>query len=537
MINNSNNSDVLNKSDNKSANTAFLVIAVFLVVYVAFCTGQRENGWSWDAWEHQRSIRALVENFWDPGNPTYPLSTPSVRYSPYIVTLAAICKALHINTYDVLSYAAIFNTILLILAVKVFLNTHGEGKSAAAVLFIMVTLWAGPPGHSNSFALADLPVQQVNPSAFALPLSLFLWTLFYRFKRLGWKDWGWVVMLLISACMLLDHVITLAFTHIALWTFALSDRNKRSVAMLLAITVGASILGFTWPWFDLLHLITKGVTAGLINEYVIYLILFSWVIPALIGGLISLQLQKNYLVSILVKAGITIYLINLITYITPFQFSGFGAISRMALPGALCFHMALGIFATHNEFFSISKWRERVSILAIKRNSNKISQTILDFILLFGLFYFTLPQIKLILKEPFLAREYIATALGKENKQIHLWKRAQKLMEPVGRADVVLSDTLTSWSVVAASGRIVYGLHPEAFVKGQTSRKIDVEHFFSTDSNQANRLEIIKKYNVKWFVLNKHSLDSEVFDELYDKKACIYNDDIFYLINVEKWIK
>ena len=536
MINDSNNRDVHNNCDNKWANTAFLVIAVFLVVYVALCTGQRENGWSWDAWEHQRSIRALVENFWNPGNPTYPLSTPSVRYSPYIITLAAICKTLNLNAYDVLSYAAIFNTILLVLAIKLFLKAHGEGKSAAAVLFIMITLWAGPPGHSNSFALADLPIQQVNPSAFALPLTLFLWTLFYRFKRLGWKDWGWVVMLLISACMLLDHVITLAFAHIALWTFALSDRDKRGAAMLLTITVGASILGFTWPWFDLLHLITKGVTAGLINKYVIYLILFSWVIPALIGGLISLQLQKNYLVSILVKAGITVYLINLIAYLTPFQFSGFGAISRMALPGALCFHIALGIFASHNKFFSISEWRERVSILAFKRDSNKISQTILDFILLFGLFYFTLPQIKLILKEPFLAREYIATALGKENKQIHLWKRAQKLMEPVGRTDVVLSDTLTSWSVVAASGRIVYGLHPEAFVKGQTSRKIDVEHFFSKDSNHSSRLEIIKKYNVKWLVLNKHSLESEVFDELYDKKSCIYNDDIFYLISVEKWI-
>ncbi len=537
MINNSNNRDVNNNSDNRWADTAFLVIAAFLIVYVAFCTGQRENGWSWDAWEHQRSIRALVENFWDPGNPTYPLSTPSVRYSPYIVTLAAICKILNLSTYDVLSYAAIFNTLLLAVAIKLFLRAHGEGKSAAAVLFIMITLWAGPPGHSNSFAFADLPVQQVNPSAFALPLALFLWTLFYRFKRLGWKDWGWVVMLLISASMLLDHVITLAFAHIGLWTFALSGRDKRAIALLLIITVGASILGFAWPWYDLIHLIAKGVTHGLINKYVIYLILFSWVIPALIGSLVALQLDKNHLASIMVKAGFATYLINLVAYIAPFQFSGFGAISRMALPGAIYFHIAIGIFATHSEFFSISKWRQRISILAFKKDSNKVSQTILDVILLFSLFYFTLPQIKLVLKEPFLAREYIATALGKENKQIHLWKRAQKLMEPVGRTDVVLSDTLTSWSLVATSGRIVYGLHPEAFVKGQTARKKDVEHFFSKDSNYSSRLEIVKKYNVKWLVLNKSSMDSEVFDELYDKKSCIYNDDIFYLINVEKWIE
>jgi hypothetical protein len=306
--------------------------------------------------------------------------------------------------------------------------------------------------------------------------------------------------------------------------------------MLLTITLGASILGFAWPWFDLMHLISKGVTPGLINKYVIYLILFSWVIPALIGSLIALQHHKNYLISILVKAGFATYLINLVAYIMPFQFSGFGAISRMALPGAIYFHIAIGIFASQNQFFSISRWRERISIFTINSNSNQVSQTILDIILLFGLFYFTLPQIKLILKEPFLAREYIASALGKEDKQIHLWEKAQKLMEPVGRTEVVLSDTLSSWSLVAASGRIVYGLHPEAFVKGQASRKLDVERFFSTDTSQSSRLEIIKKYNVKWLVLNKHSIDSDVFDVLYDKKSCIYNDDIFYLINVEKWI-
>ncbi len=540
MKSKNNDRHTLNIIDTKRVNTAFLIIAVFLVLYVALCTGQRENGWNWDAWEHQRSIRALVENFWEPGNPTYALSTPSVRYSPYIVGLASICKALQISTYDILSYAAIFNTILLILGVWVFLKAHGESKSTAAVLFFMITLWAGPPGHSNSFALADLPVQQVNPSAFALPLTFFLWTLFYRFKTHGWKDWGWVAMLLISTVMLLDHAITLAFAHIGLWVFALSSNHtdkKNFVSLLLIIALGATTLGLVWPWYDLTHLITKGVAPGLINIYVVHLILFSWVVPALIGGIIALQQHKNPLVLVLVKAGLVTYLINLIAYIAPFQFSGFGAISRMALPGAVYFHLALGIFATHNGFFSITRWRDRIAILTCKKNTDKLSQTILDVILLYGLLYFTLPQIKSVFKEPYLAREYIATALGKENKQIHLWKRAQKLMEPVGSKDVVLSDPMTSWPLAAASGRIVFGIHPEAFVKDQSSRKKDVELFFSTDIKHSNRLDIIKKYNAKWIILNKPSIDSKVFIELYDKTACLYNDDVFYLINVEKWIK
>jgi hypothetical protein len=57
----------------------FWLLGAALVVYVALCTPYRENVTSADAWEHHRAIKALTENLWQPGNPTYATDETSIR--------------------------------------------------------------------------------------------------------------------------------------------------------------------------------------------------------------------------------------------------------------------------------------------------------------------------------------------------------------------------------------------------------------------------------------------------------------------------
>src|SRR5437867_6983622 len=71
----------------------FWPVALGLVLYVALCTGQRGNLLQADAWEHHRAVAALVRDLAHPGNPTFALDTPSIRYSPYTVGLALFCRA------------------------------------------------------------------------------------------------------------------------------------------------------------------------------------------------------------------------------------------------------------------------------------------------------------------------------------------------------------------------------------------------------------------------------------------------------------
>lgn len=93
------------------------LIAGLMIGYVALCTKHRENRVDADAWEHHRAIRAITIEPWQPGNPTFARPEPSIRYSPYTIVLAAISRSTGLDPYDVLSGAAVFNTILLIAGV------------------------------------------------------------------------------------------------------------------------------------------------------------------------------------------------------------------------------------------------------------------------------------------------------------------------------------------------------------------------------------------------------------------------------------
>jgi hypothetical protein len=136
---------------------AYLVVGTALVVYVALCTRWRDSIPGADAWEHHRAIVALVANLGHPGNPTYATDDSSIRYSPYTVAQALICRVTGWSPYDVLSAAAVVNTVLLVAGVRMLLAEFGESRSAAAALIVMVALYGETPGYANSYALADLP--------------------------------------------------------------------------------------------------------------------------------------------------------------------------------------------------------------------------------------------------------------------------------------------------------------------------------------------------------------------------------------------
>src|SRR5258708_1987505 len=85
----------------------YWILGALVAIYVAACTGQRDNKWGADAWEHHRVVLALTHHLWHPGNPTYALDVPSVRYSPYMIGWAIVCRTTGIDPYNALSAAAV----------------------------------------------------------------------------------------------------------------------------------------------------------------------------------------------------------------------------------------------------------------------------------------------------------------------------------------------------------------------------------------------------------------------------------------------
>ena len=148
---------------------------------------------------------------WRPGNPTYATPEPSVRYSPYSLGLAMLARVSGADSYDLMCAAAVINTVLLVAGLYALLRVYRQQAAAAVVLVVVVALWGGAPGYANSLALADLPVQQMNPSAFALGLVLLLWTLVRGGERGRGAPLLWPVLAIIGAVALLTHPMTGVF--------------------------------------------------------------------------------------------------------------------------------------------------------------------------------------------------------------------------------------------------------------------------------------------------------------------------------------
>src|SRR5262249_38855667 len=153
-------------------------------------------------------------------------NVPSLRYSPYTLGLAALCRVTGLASYDALTLGGVLATVLLVAGIPYLLAAYGEVKASTAALLMVVGLYGNLPLCSNSLALSDLPHLQVNPSNFSACLSLFIWGLFARTLRPGrWWTSDLLVALLV-AVVLLNHPWTGVLTCMALGLMALASERR-----------------------------------------------------------------------------------------------------------------------------------------------------------------------------------------------------------------------------------------------------------------------------------------------------------------------
>src|SRR3954470_24239348 len=222
----------LSEPDRGRVPPSYWIIGTLLLVYVAVCTVQRDNVLGADAWEHHRTILTLTRHLWHPGNPTFASDVPSVRYSPYTICLALVCRVIHISPYAALGIAAVINTGLLLVGLWMLLASFGESAAATSVLVVMITLWGGPPGWANSYALSDLPWLQVNPSALAFAFVLICWALFRRISTGESRPLAWIAIVILMTIAMLDHGMTAAFGIMGLFVLAVMGPAPSRIKML-----------------------------------------------------------------------------------------------------------------------------------------------------------------------------------------------------------------------------------------------------------------------------------------------------------------
>jgi hypothetical protein len=511
----------------------FWILGLILVGYVAACTGQRENKLGADAWEHQRVVLALTRQLWKPGNPTYASDYPSVRYSPYMIGCALVCRLAKIDPYTALSGAAVVNTALLVVGVWMLLGEFNERRSATAILLVMVALWGGPPGYANSYALADLPWHQVNPSAFSFGLTLIAWSLLRRLGSGKWSTPRFVLILLLSTEAMLDHPMTGAFGIAGLFVIAVTGPiggRRRMFLTAGAVVVGVGLLCLAWPWYSFLAAVRNRQDNDYwFNRGVFHLTLTLWCAPAMLCMLFAVPLRNRPLVWTCIVGGLVAIAAEFAALLTHSP-----VLARFLLPGMIYFHLAIGIFAHEAGIFRLSSWRDRFRMLA--GSPAEAAVPITQIVLVALLAYVFIPQLTLIATEPHLGRAYIGKVIHVRDLQYPVRRQFAKLLDPVGEKDVVLSDPETSWVIPAFRGRIVAAIHFELFQPNQPIRLEAVDHFFQEGTTTADRKKILQDYHVRWILLNRVFIGDRVYNSLLRKSAVVSQTSDMVVMSVPEWI-
>jgi hypothetical protein len=510
----------------------FWIVGFILALYVALCTAQRDNVWDSDSWEHHRALLELTRHFWHPGNPTYAIDVPSVRYSPYLIVQAAIARMTGIDPYRMLSAAAVINTALLVLGIGAVLKSFGEQASAALALVVVVGLYWGSPAYANSLALADLPPLQVNPSAWSFAIGLFAWSLFkWSLDRNGGSAWVWPLLTLVAAMCVLDHAMSGLFTLLGLFVIAVTrptPRRWRWAGGTVLVGAAAFGLGMLWPWYSLLDAIRwKADSEYWFNVGILRLALTRWCVPGLFCGLAALTMVQRDLIRTFLIGGAMTVVLGLLSLLTKSP-----VLARMPIIGNFFFAMATAVYLHRSGACKLRTWAAHLD--SFRRGRTAPPEAVLQSIVLLWLAWGLLPQFEEILTERWLARVYVAEMFHRENKQLNIKSRLDALLAGVGERDVVLSDLLTSWPVPSSAGKIVAGVHYELFVPDQATRTANVEQFFSR-ADPARRLEMIENYKVRWILLNQKHLEDSVFRDLLDPRAVVKRDNDLVLMDAKVW--
>jgi len=506
-----------------------------LVFYVGVLTPRRDNDWEGDAWEHHRAILALTETLWKPGNPTFATDEPSIRYSPYSVALALLCLATRMDPYDAMTLAAVLNTLLLCVGVRMFLRAYGHADAAATTLLVMVGL-TGVNWYANTYGLSALPMVQANPSAFAFALTLWAWS---RFREDADGRWTWrrpLLITVLTAVATLSHAMTGVACLIGLAVVGMTGPTPRRHRMLVtsaAVAAVTLLLGALWPWYDFIGALTKTTPNAQwdwFQPWILTQMLTEWCGPAILLSVCALPMRDRQIVRTCLLGGGVLFALAVTSYVTRSAVT-----ARFPMVGVFFLHVAIGLFVRECGLLHWRTWPGRLGRL-LDPDWRIAARPVLELVVCL-VFLSTLgPQIRSLAREPHPAAGYLARLLGRPDGYQDVKRRLDRLLTDVGRRDVVLSDVVTSWPIPSSRGRIVSAAHLEYFSPDQARRYRDVLSFFSADDDAVRR-EVLDRHHVRWIVLHKRRLGAKGFAPLLEPSAVVRQDGDLVLMDAEVWKK
>jgi hypothetical protein len=429
--------------------------------------------WVGDFWIYVATVGELAAHPLGPRNPLYGNDYAFAFFSPYTWVLGIVSRLSGQGPFETVVLQGFVNLALLLAALYAFVGAWvGRREAGFYALLMVLFLWGSDPWlFSGVFHLRSLAHVLPYPSTFAAAVALGTLATLPRLTRPG--GLGWIALVApVMTLLWITHPVNALFLCVGLLAWSLDPlrpwRHWGALAFVLAATL---LLAMAWPlypvpdlWFRQIALVHEG------NDQM-YKEALRRVWPALLGvPCMLVRLRRNWRDPL---AAFTLGLAVLYAY---------GGVVGQWSYGRLLPHALLLLQVALAD--AVVALEDRIARLRAGGLWRHVLAAAIA-----GLF---------IVRSWSTAIEPTLREAGEGNPA---WLAFLKTH--VGRYEVVLTDLETCWYVPSFSGKIVAYPMSLPFVPDHAARVRAVERFFEANATREERLAILKRYGVRWVLLEK----------------------------------
>lgn len=426
-----------------------------------------------DFWEHAAVVRELSLRPLAPRHPLLAVDAPHAYASPYHLAVGLAARVTGAAPTTALAIAGLVNMVLLVLALRRFLQRlpYGEAAAPYALLFIIflwgkdVWMWSG------FFHIGMLGYNASYPSTFAAAAMFLCLSVLMDALDSGRTGLFAAISLLVALCMLTHPPTALVlFAGLAALFVARARRFWATAGLLFGAVSAGVALALAWPYFPVLKLFADQPPEFHSWSGVFYQGVVGQIWPAILAlPVLVWRLRDN-------RRDPLVLLVALLAVIYAIG----GITGRYGLGRTIAY---IVVFIQIALAFAAVQWESQ---LPTGRSWLVPAGSVVSALALFAHNKPPLPRIIRV------------------DRQV--WPEAKAILGPVRPGDVVLADSRTSYLVPALSGgRVVAWRHPVYWIPDHAERRKAQDQFFGTATDQERRA-VIARYHVQWILLDRREV-------------------------------
>ncbi|WP_051853039.1 hypothetical protein [Streptomyces aureocirculatus] len=439
--------------------------------------------WAGDLGIHAATLERLRHDPLHPGDPLVDADVPSPYYSPWTVLLGCLAKATGLGVFAVLRFAALAGLALLLTGIRRFVRTLTPHRAAVPLALLCVLFLWGPSlfAWSGFLGLNSLALTVSYPSTFALGLAFHLWACLREALRADTA--GPAVFLALGALwavVLLTHQFTGVVASLGALALLLGARPWPRRATLLRLGAGLALglaLLAAWPYYPFFDLFGAGGGLEEIHR-ALYRDLPARFGLALVGvAALALRFRRDR------RDPLVLFFALGALVFAAGGLSGHYSWGRVLPAALLPAQIAAGVEAAG--LAAVRGGRVGRALAAASAGTLTLALAVGAWTQA-GTLGYVLPRAAL---PAAVAAKYRPPWPG------HRW-----ITPHVRYGDVVLAKTFPARRLPAYGAYTVAPGYPDFFLPDEDARAAAVRRYFAPKTPRAGRLEVLRRYGVRWVV-------------------------------------